>query len=255
MWKKQLLKLSPQAKTALDNNLKGVVTPFSLSVTGTKIGVHNWSHGITENSNRYLSPENAVKVFLQKLTDYSDPNRPQGKQDTLLIMVTSSDIDVFIDQLERVSLLLPEPTFKQALDYAKSSKTLQETKMVKTPMITSPAFCSTADITPSSARTMQSIIRNAQSMASAATSGNPLQAIQKLIAMKAEREQRNEAKVNQLLTAQAQVYAFHSFGYLESAASKINLNLPNASNVFTACIMFVGNNLTAIKEMLNDGTA
>ncbi|WP_409500188.1 hypothetical protein ACJ7Z2_09990 [Mannheimia glucosida] len=252
MWKKQLLKLSPQAKIALDNNLKGVSTPFNLSVKGTKIGVHNWSHGTEAKSGKYLSPENAVKAFIKKLTDYSDPNRPNGEQDVVLIMVTASDIDVFIAQLERVSILLPEPTFKQALDYAKSAKTLQDTKMVKTPTISSPAFANAADITPGSARTMQSIMRNAQSMANAAKSGNPMQAIQRLLQMKAQREQQNAAKLNQLLTAQAQIYAFTERGFLESATTKMHLNLPDAGNVFTACVMFVGGNLSSLKDMLND---
>ncbi|RRN04752.1 hypothetical protein EIM44_04760 [Bibersteinia trehalosi] len=252
MWKKQLLKLSPQAKIALDNNLKGVLTPFSLSVKGTKIGAHNWSHGIKEQSGKYLSPENAVKAFTKKLTDYSDPNRPNGVQDVVLIMVTANDIDVFISQLERVSILLPEPTFKQAIDYAKSAKSLQDTKMVKTPTISSPAFSNNADITPGSARTMQSIMRNAQSMATAAKASNPMQAIQKLLKAKQQREQQNEVKVNQLLTTQVQIYSFADSGYLETAATKMHLNLPDASNVFTACVMFIGNNLMPIKDMLND---
>ena len=63
MWQKQKLKLSPQAKTTLQNAQKGIISPFSLSVSGTKLGVHNWSHGIKEKSNHYLSPENAVKAL------------------------------------------------------------------------------------------------------------------------------------------------------------------------------------------------
>nr|WP_247645954.1 hypothetical protein [Haemophilus influenzae] len=72
MWKQQKLKLSPQAKTTLQNAQKGIISPFSLSVSGTKLGVHNWSHGIKEKSNHYLSPENAVKALAAKLVDYAE---------------------------------------------------------------------------------------------------------------------------------------------------------------------------------------
>lgn len=252
MWKKQLLKLSPQAKTALDNNLKGIASPFLLSVSGTKIGVHNWSHGIEEKSNRYLSPENAINVFVKKLTDYADPNRPRDVQDIIGIMVTTSDIDVFITELEKVRLLLNEPTFRQALDYAKSSKTLQESKMIKTQTIVGPAFCNQADITPSANRTMQGVLRNAASTASAVATADPLKAIEALKKMKAERELKNQQQVTTLLNTTAQVYAFAVRGFLEEAEAGITQNLPGAGNVFTAAILFVGPDLSTIKGMLSD---
>ncbi|PNW19590.1 hypothetical protein AP056_11670 [Pasteurella multocida subsp. multocida] len=49
-----------------------------------------------------------------------------------------------------------------------------------------------------------------------------------------------------------QIYAFSASDFLESAEAKMKLNIPTASNVFTACVMYVGADLSAIKEMLND---
>ena len=236
MWKQQKLKLSPQAKTTLQNAQKGIISPFSLSVSGTKLGVHNWSHGIKEKSNHYLSPENAVKALAAKL----------------VIMVTTSNIDQFIDELEKVRELLPEPTFKQALDYAKSSKDLQETKMIKTPTMASPSFSNSADITPGSARTMQSILRNATSAAVAAQTKDPMVMIEALKAAKKERDKANNEKVEKMLNTSANVYAFSVSDYLEVAEAKIKLNVPMAGNVFTACVMFIGTDLTNIRGMLQN---
>ncbi|OOF85487.1 hypothetical protein BKG93_04525 [Rodentibacter ratti] len=252
MWQQQKLKLSPQAKTILQNAQKGIISPFSLSVTGTKLGVHNWSHGIKEKSNHYLSPENAVKALAAKLVDYADPNRPKGVQDIVAIMVTNSNIDQFIADLEKVRELLPEPIFKQALDYAKSSKDLQTTKMIKTPTMANPAFSNGADITPGSARTMQGILRNATAAAVAAQTKDPMAAIEALKAAKAERDKQNNEKVEKMLNTVANIYAFSVSDLLEVAETKIKLNVPVASNIFTACVMFVGNDLTPIRGMLQD---
>ena len=251
MWQQQKLKLSPQAKTTLQNVQKGIISPFSLSVSGTKLGVHNWSHGIKEKSNHYLSPENAVKALAAKLVDYADPNRPKGRQDVVAIMVTSPNIEQFIAELENVRELLPEPTFKQALDYAKSSKDLQTTKMVKTPTMANPSFCNNADITPGSARTMQSILRNATSAVVAAQTKDPMAAIEALKAAKKERDKQNNEKVEKMLNTSANVYAFSASDFLDIAEAQIKLNIPAAGNVFTACVMFIGADLTNIKEMLH----
>lgn len=251
MWKKQKLKLSPQARTTLEQAQRGIISPFSLSAKGVKIGVHNWTHGIKEKSNRYLSPENAVKALSAKLVDYADPNRPRGRQDVIAVMITSNDIKDFISRLEKVSVLMPEPTFKQALDYAKASKDLQETKMIKTPTIQSPAFAKSADITPAANREMQSILRNAMSAAKAANAGDPQAKLTALLNAKREKEQQSARRVAEMLETSVLVDAFSASDFLESAEAQIKLNTPPASNVFTACVMFISADLSTIKGMLN----
>lgn len=252
MWKKQKLKLSPQAKQVLDNAQRGMISPFSLSTTGTKLGVHNWSHGIKEKSNHYLSPENAIKALAEKLVDYADPNRPTGQQDVLVIMVSHSQLDRFLSELDAVRVILPEPTFKQAFDYAKSSQDLQATKMIKTPTMASPAFSKSADITPGSARVMQGILRNVVSAVNATQAADPSAIIEALLAAKREREARNQAQVAQLLASQAEVFAFSAHNFLDICEAQLKANIPAVGNVFTAAVMFIGNDLSSIKEMLHD---
>lgn len=250
MWKKQLLKISPQAKTALDNNLKGVSTPFDLSVKGTKIGVHNWSHGIATRTGKYLSPENAVKAYIAKLLDYNDINRPKGVQDIVLIMVTATNSEAFIANIENIATLLPEPVFRQALDYAKASATIEQTKMVKTPAMAYPAFAKESDITPQSARTLQGVLRNAVAIATTSTAGNINDVINRLKGQKAERERKNQEKTDRLLATVAQAYVFIDRGELAEVAMHLKNNLPDSGHIFTACVMFIGKDLSNLKGMI-----
>lgn len=252
MWQTYQLQHSRKVQESLAANLRGEVSPFDLSVTGIKIGVHNWSHGIEEKSNKYLSPENAVKVFCQKLTDYADPNRPKGVQEVVVIMVATAEIDAFIATLEQVAILLPEPAFKQAYDYAKSSKTLADTKMIKAPPITSPAFAKAADITPQSAREMQSVMRNVVAGAMSAATGDPSAVIEMLKEAKARRQAENQQKVSKILNAKAAVFGFKGRGELAEIALQMNKAVPNASHIFTAAVCFIGQNLANLAEMLNE---
>ena len=70
--------------------------------------------------------------------------------------------------------------------------------------------------------------------------------------MKAEREQQNKKQVEELLKAEVRVWAFMANDLLEIAEAKMRINVPSAENVFTACLMYVGSDLSAIKGMLND---
>ncbi|KMK52012.1 hypothetical protein RO21_03160 [[Actinobacillus] muris] len=249
MWQQQTLQHSPQAREALEANLRGEQSPFDVSLTGLKIGVHNWSHGLETKSGRYLSPENANKAFIAKMTDYADPNRPSGELDVVVIMVTAANIEQFIAQMENVMILLPEPAFKQAYDYAKAHQKLAETKMVKTPQIASPAFGQENDITPQSGRDLQGIMRG--SLVANVASGDPFAVIDELIQQKARRQAENKQKIERILHTSAQVYAFQDRGVLDVIALNLQKNVPSANNVFTATVCFIGKDLSNLRGMLN----
>lgn len=249
MWKKSRLQLSRQAKTALEQNLKGVATPFPLTVTGQKMGLHNWTHGIKEPSGRYLSPENAVKVIADKLTDYSDPNRPGGTVQSVGIMITAQRIEDFIAEIEKVAVLLPDTVFKQALDYAKSQQHLVTTKMIKTQTIGNPSLSPSADITPGSARMLQGIMRNALATASAVPR-DPMQALNALKARKAEKEAENNKKVTEMLKATANIYSISTTAQLEQTALEILNGVPDATHIFTVVAFFIGADLSNLRSMI-----
>lgn len=250
MWKNQILQLSPQAKTAQGDNLKGKQSPFNLSISGLKIGVHNWTHGIEEKSNRYLSPSNAIKALQSKLCDYQDQNRPQGVQDVVVMMISAGNDSDFISALEQAAVLIPDPVFKQSLDYAKAFKDLQTSKMIKTLPMAHPAFGKKADITPQSARILNGIMRGVQALNEATE--NPFKVIERLKAKKAEKQQEQQKQVEKLLKSAVNIYAFCGRGLLDEVALSLSQNVPSASNVFTALLCFVGDDLSQLRGMLNE---
>lgn len=223
-------------------------TPPDYRVQGIKIGVHNWTHGIETPSGFYLTPENACKAFIGKLEDTADPNRPRGNQDVLLIMVASREISEFQREIERVATILPEPAFKQAYDYAKASETLAETKMIKTPPIASPAFAKPSDITPQSGRVLQNLANQSKPQTPA---GDVFGIINQLKARKAQQAVENQQKVAKIMNTSAQVYAFSQRGELAEVATRLLQNVPSADHIFTACVCFIGENLTTLKGMLH----
>lgn len=250
VWKLKKIALPPSVTDVLKENQRGRATPLNFSISGVKIGVHNWSHGLQEKSGKYLSPENAMNAYVLKFLDYNDSNRPQGEQDVIGLMITASHSDEFIAKIENIATLLPEPTFKQALDYAKASATIDQTKMIKTPAMASPAFAKEADITPQSARTLQSVLRNATAIATTSVANNINDVINALKQKKAERERENQQKTERLLSATAQAYAFIDRGELAEVAMNLKRNLPDAGNIFTACVMFIGKDLSNLKGMI-----
>lgn len=249
-WALKNLALPQGAKKALEDSQKGVATPFSLSIQGQSIGVHNWTHGKQEKSNKYLSPVNAIAAIAAKLSDYRDENRPKTEQDCILMMISADNIGAFIAELEKVAVLMPDPVIKQALDYAKSSRDLETVKMIKTPQISHPSFGKLADITPQSARMLNSVMQNVQTTTE--ITGDPFQVLEQLKQRKAEKAQKNQEKITALLNTSAKIYAYKERGLLDAIALNIGANVPLASNGFCVLLCFVGDNLSQLESLLHD---
>lgn len=249
-WQLKKLCLPAVAKQALVDNLEGRATPFSLSIRGIKIGMHNWTHGIEEKSNRYLSPVNAVKALQAKLADYQDANRPSSVCDVVILMLSSNNDVDFIAQLEDVAVLMPDPVFNQALDYAKAHKDLAQSKMVKTLPLSHPAFGKNADITPQSGRVLNSIMRNAQALNE--QSSDPFAVIEQLKAKKTEKQAEQQKQVKKLLSSAVNIQAFLAHGLLDEVALSLMDNLANAGHSFTALLCFIGDDLSQLRGMLNE---
>ncbi|MFC0973998.1 hypothetical protein ACFGY8_04385 [Pasteurella multocida] len=249
-WQLKKLSLPSTAKQALRDNLEGRATPFSLSIRGTKIGMHNWTHGIEEKSNRYLSPVNAIKALQTKLADYQDGNRPTGVCDVVIFMLSSNNDVDFIAQLENVAVLMPDPVFKQALDYAKAHKDLAQSKMVKTLPLSHPAFGKNADITPQSGRVLNGIMRNAQALNE--SSPDPFAVIEQLKAKKAEKQAEQQKQVKKLLASAVNIQAFLARGLLDEVALSLMDNLINGGHSFTALLCFIGEDLSPLRGMLHE---
>ncbi|WP_458118811.1 hypothetical protein OF381_10555 [Mannheimia haemolytica] len=246
MWQKKKIKLPYQALDILTGKSN---SDLSLSVKGQKIAVHNWTHGKQEQSGRYLSPENAVKVVAKKFTDYADPNRPQGQMQVVCFLATSSGQKDFIEQLERMSGILDYSEVKQALSYAKAYAELENTKMVKMPMISSPAFATDADLTPSIARKVSNAVSHGKNSSSIS---DPFDIINQLKAKKQAKEQAKVEEVKKLVGNEVTIWAFAGEGLLDYISLELQKNLPTAENIYSFLLVFIGENLTGLTGLLNE---
>lgn len=242
MWQTKRLQHGGQSRRVMSGE-------EAFSVSGQKIGVHNWTHGITTDSGRYLSPENACKAFFAKLTDNADPNYPKGIRELVVILVSAENIKDFQAKIEEVAVILPEPTFKQAADYAKAAETLAESRMIKTPQISSPAFAKSGDITPSSGRMLQNLANQNRPTPKAS---DPFAMIEQLKRQKAQRQAENTQKMARILNARSTVHAFIASGELAFLADELLRNMPNPERIFTAAVCFIGQDLTNIRGLLHD---
>lgn len=220
----------------------------SFLLSGTKIAVHNWTHGKKEASGRFLSPENAVKAIEAKFNDYGDVHRPKGEVDVVLMLITSPYEGEFIAQMEALAKLLDYSEAKQAISYAKASQGLSVSKMVKPPRIQSPAFGAEADLSPSIGRKMQAI-QDAQNLASLA-GGDIFATLNQLKTLKAEKAQQLSEQAQQLAAVSCEAFVFVEHGFLDVIAQNLQNDLPTAENIYSFLIAFTGENLTALKNMM-----
>lgn len=247
MWKKATLALPA---SALEKMTGGSNAPFSLAVTGQKIAVHNWTHGKTEQSGRYLSPENAVKAVSAKFNDYADPHRPQGVVQAVVFLITSTSGEVFIQQLEAMGGILDYSEVKQALSYATASQRLEAEKMVKMPTIAFPSFATGADLTPSGGRALNNAVNASLEEAGGKMPADPFAVIAKLKAQKAEKAKARAEQAKKLTQSKAEVWAFVGDGLLDEIALTLFDNLPTSENVFSFMLAFVGEDLSGLKMLL-----
>lgn len=244
MWHKQKLALPSVALNTL-----GGSAPFSLSAMGQKIAVHNWTHGKTEPSGRYLSPENAVKAVAAKFSDYADPNRPKGNVQVICLLITAATPEPFIAQLEQMANVLDYSEVKQALSYAKSYANLQVTKMVKTPVINSPAFGVASNLSTTLSRKMEQTVSQAVDSLTA-TVGDPFAMLDQLKQVKKLREQaRGEFLQNIAKIAPLDVWLFTASGQLDVIAQNLLQNVPTSENVYSLLLAFVSEDLSSMTKL------
>lgn len=209
------------------------------SVSGFKIGLHNWTHGINTPNGRFLSPENAIKA-LSEILRHSE----NGEFYVVVFLIAKTTVSEFKREIEQLNLILGESSLKQAFDYAKASENLAESKMIKTEGGRNPSFAGVADLTPKSGRVLQAILRKGES------GGDPFKAIEKLKQRKAQKDAEKQQEIQRIKNAKATVYAFVSRGELDEIAFKLSENIPEAESIYTACICYIGDNLSNLKGLL-----
>ncbi|SFC50201.1 hypothetical protein [Pragia fontium] len=222
--------------------------PKSLApVSCSTVPVHPWTFGAghQEESGNYLSPANAVDYLLKKLSGAS------GEQDILVLMIAENHHDAFMSALGQLTRVFPLPVFKQVERLAQAAAELAISKM-QIPTITSslPAPVPLSVGTCRSAMVSQLIAQAQQDAAGSLDSNGIKNALGELKSLREQVASEAASTLEQLQGGRAPVWAFSARGDINTAVAELKKEIPQQSAIYSAAVMFVSDDLTALKEMV-----
>lgn len=222
--------------------------PESLSpVTCSTVPVHPWTFGAghQEESGNYLSPQNAVDYLVKKLTGVT------GENDILILMISETHNAAFMAALGQLTAIFPLPVFKQVERLAAAVADLATSKM-QIPTVTNslPEPVALSVGTCRSALSSQ-LIAQAQTAAAVASDNEGIKnALAELKSLRETVASEAAAALSDLQKASAAIWAFSAQGDINTALTALKTDIPQQSAIYTAAVMFVGEDLAPIKEMV-----
>lgn len=214
------------------------------------VPAHPYIYGLgqeTSNGN-YLSPANACQYLAGKLANTG------GTADTIVMMVASSSHSEFMTALNALAEVFPVPAFAQVARLSQSMATLATDKM-QLPDKPRDVLPDAQQLSVSTARTMSasSTISSAQAAAALPASAADLESlISSFAATCAQIASDAAADAGDLSAKSARIQAFSLSGDLVTTASELVKNVPNGAAGYTAAMMFVAPDLSAINNMIHD---
>lgn len=214
------------------------------------VPAHPYIYGLgreTSNGN-YLSPANACQYLAGKLASTG------GTSDTIVMMVASSSHSEFMTALNALADVFPTPSFTQVARLAQSMATLATDKM-QLPDKPRNALPEAQPLSVTTARTMSasSAIAAAQAAAAVPASVVDIEAAIASFATTCQQIAGDAATAAGDLTAKsARIHAFSMSGDLVTTASELVKGVPDSAAGYTAAMMFVAPDLSAINAMIHD---
>ncbi|HEY3984730.1 hypothetical protein [Cedecea sp.] len=214
------------------------------------VPAHPWIYGLgqqTENG-AYLSPVNAINYLATKLASAA------ATDDVVIFMVTGSNHDGFMKNLEALTDVFPAPTFTQVKRLAQSSAELAVAKMQLPAKGGSglPAAIPLSVPTTRAALTAKAIAQ-AQQAAGAGTSLADLKG--QLSDFATLRNNLISAAADGLADLQgesARAWVFTGADDMATTLTELVKSVPQPSAVFCAAVMMVGENLQGIKGVIHE---
>lgn len=221
-----------------------------LCANGAVIGVHAWDYSVghEKESGNYLSPQNALKRLAEKLVDAADSRTPHGKIGACSFLVCAGDLNSFIKELESVTKALPFPHFLQALRLARATFALDASKMEQASAMLHPHWPELGELTTQPLRDYRKTLLG--ELSGAIASASPVSTLQELSALRARLEQEQAAEFEKLSTAKTSLFVKHAAGTPSNVAAALLSGVPSDSNVHTAAVLVVGDDLKFLKEIL-----
>lgn len=216
------------------------------------VAAHPFVYGLgqeTENGS-YLSPLNACQYLAGKLASTG------GTADTVVMMVSSSSQSEFMSALNALAAVFPLPAFSQVARLAQSMATLATDKM-QLPDKPRNVLPDAIPLSVTTDRTVNaaSAITQAQAAAQGAVD---FDAIDSAIASFADTcnqiASQAATDAGAITAGSARISAFCQSGELVTAAAGMMENVPDAAAGYTAAMLFVAPDLSALKAMIHEIT-
>lgn len=224
-----------------------ILRPAVMNVTCSLVCFHPWSDntGNITPSGRYLSTSNAISALLPYLTENTE-------KDVVALLLCAPSAPEFLSLTRQFSGAFPLPEVGRMSRMISSQLSLAISRMQI------PAKPATALPPPVTLSTQ--ITRNLSQAATIAQAGAP--ASVSLEALSSSLEQFREARdktLQEIADQQAAlrqnscpVWRFCNTGALNQTAVLMQKNIPHPEWVFTALMLFVGDDLSSLRGALHD---
>ncbi|UAN50077.1 hypothetical protein KGP26_20330 [Serratia sp. JSRIV002] len=234
MWRKATLRIADD------------MAPLSCAI----VPAHPWVYGLGQmtDSGNYLSPANALGYLAKKLAGSG------GQGEAIVFMIAENTHDAFMSGLNSLAAVFPAPAFTQVSRMAQAAAELSTVKM----QLPGKAATALPAAIPLSVPTNRAAV-NAQRVAAAqmaaavGTSVTELQAqVTGFIQARAGMLTAISDGLAALKGASADAWVFTHSGDIATAAVELLKNIPQATAVHTAAMMFTGDTLGDLEKMIDE---
>lgn len=226
---------------------KAILRPAAMNIRCSAVCLHPWSEntGNITPSGRYLSPDNAVSAILPYLTGNTE-------KDVVALLLCAPSADEFLSLAKQFSGVFPLP------EVGRMSRSISSQLSLAISRMQIPARPATALPSPTmlSTQTTRSMTLAATIAQAALPTPTTLKALSSSLShFRSARDKAlqeiadQQAALGQKLCP---VWRFCNTGPLSQTATLIQKNIPHPEWVFTAVMLFVGDDLSPLKETLHD---
>ncbi|ECC3379993.1 hypothetical protein ABM58_003524 [Salmonella enterica subsp. enterica] len=226
---------------------KAILRPSAMNLKCSLVCLHPWSDntGNITPSGRYLSPDNAVSALLPYLAE-------SAKKEVVALLLCAPSASEFLSLARQFSGAFPLPEIGRMCRMIYSQLTLPVSKMqipAKPAIVLPPS----AHLSTQTTRSLMQATTIAQAATPAAISLEALSS-----SLNHFKEARDKA-LQEIAARQAElqqnacpVWRFCNTGELHQAAALMQKNIPHPEWVFASAMLFVGDDLSSLREALHD---
>lgn len=226
---------------------KAILRPSAMSIKCSMVCLHPWAEntGNITPSGRYLSPDNAVSALLPYLTENTE-------KDVVALLFCAPSAAEFLSLAGQFSGTFPLPEIGRMSRMIASQLSLVVSRM-QIPARSATSLPAPVTLSTQTTRSMSLAATITQAARPADTSPEKLSSSLHQF-MNARDQALQEIADQQAALRQkfCPVWRFCCKGALSQAAVLIQKNIPHPEWVFTAVMLFVGDDLSSLREALHD---